>query len=183
MTEPSFFNRGRRAHRARDRRPDRRQAAAAAPISIAASPALRRSIALRPTISTFLDKPKYAGAARRDAGRRLPDDGALARPRPPACQRALRARALSRLRRGGAGAVSGRAAAVLAVRGAAAWRAAPSSIRPRGMESGVTVDPGAVIGPRAEIGAGTVIGAGAVIGPKVRIGRDCAIGANVIDHA
>jgi UDP-3-O-[3-hydroxymyristoyl] glucosamine N-acyltransferase len=47
------------------------------------------------------------------------------------------------------------------------------------IESGVTVDPGAVIGPRAEIGAGTVINAGAVIGPDVRIGRQCGIGANV----
>jgi UDP-3-O-[3-hydroxymyristoyl] glucosamine N-acyltransferase len=45
------------------------------------------------------------------------------------------------------------------------------------LESGVTVDPGAVIGPRAEIGSGTVIAANAVIGPQVRIGRDCAIGA------
>ena len=45
------------------------------------------------------------------------------------------------------------------------------------LESGVTVDPGAVIGPRAEIGSGSVIAAGAVIGPEVRIGRDCAIGA------
>ena len=41
----------------------------------------------------------------------------------------------------------------------------------------MTVDPLAVIGPRAEIGAGTLIGAGAVIGPDVRIGRNCAIGA------
>src|SRR5438128_4662356 len=48
----------------------------------------------------------------------------------------------------------------------------------RRMESGVTVDPGAVIGPRAEIGSGTVINAGAAIGPNVRIGRQCTIGAN-----
>ena len=41
----------------------------------------------------------------------------------------------------------------------------------------MTIDPGAVIGPRAEIGARTVIAAGACIGPDVRIGRDCAIGA------
>jgi acetyltransferase-like isoleucine patch superfamily enzyme len=46
------------------------------------------------------------------------------------------------------------------------------------METGVTVDPGAVIGPRAEIGTGTVINSGAAIGPNVRIGRHCAIGAN-----
>ena len=38
------------------------------------------------------------------------------------------------------------------------------------------VDPGAVIGPRAEIGVGTTIGANAVIGPDVRIGRHGAIG-------
>jgi len=40
----------------------------------------------------------------------------------------------------------------------------------------VTVDPAAVIGPRAEIGSGTVIAPTAVIGPHVRIGRDCVIG-------
>jgi UDP-3-O-[3-hydroxymyristoyl] glucosamine N-acyltransferase len=40
----------------------------------------------------------------------------------------------------------------------------------------VTVDPGAVIGPRAAIGAGTLIGANSVIGPDVQIGRNCAIG-------
>jgi UDP-3-O-[3-hydroxymyristoyl] glucosamine N-acyltransferase len=52
------------------------------------------------------------------------------------------------------------------------------------LESGVTVDPLAVIGPHAEIGAGTVIAAGAVIGPGVRIGRGCAIGAGAsILHA
>jgi UDP-3-O-[3-hydroxymyristoyl] glucosamine N-acyltransferase len=45
------------------------------------------------------------------------------------------------------------------------------------LESGVTIDPGAVIGPYAEIGAGTVVAANAVIGPQVRIGRDCAVGA------
>jgi len=45
------------------------------------------------------------------------------------------------------------------------------------IESGVIIDPGAVIGPRAEIGAGTVIGPTALIGPGVRIGRDCVIGA------
>src|SRR5271165_3255061 len=40
------------------------------------------------------------------------------------------------------------------------------------LESGVTIDPFAVIGPRAEIGTGTLIGPGAIIGPDVRIGRD-----------
>jgi len=45
------------------------------------------------------------------------------------------------------------------------------------LESGVTVDPGAVVGPRAEIGAGTVISATCVVGPDVRIGRNCAIGS------
>ncbi|MDR3463039.1 MAG: UDP-3-O-(3-hydroxymyristoyl)glucosamine N-acyltransferase, partial [Beijerinckiaceae bacterium] len=47
------------------------------------------------------------------------------------------------------------------------------------LEGGVTVDPGAIIGPKAEIGSGTIIGAHCVIGPDVRIGRDCAIGPQV----
>jgi UDP-3-O-[3-hydroxymyristoyl] glucosamine N-acyltransferase len=47
------------------------------------------------------------------------------------------------------------------------------------LESGVTIDPGAVIGTRAEIGSGTVIAATAAIGPGVRIGRDCVIGSGV----
>jgi UDP-3-O-[3-hydroxymyristoyl] glucosamine N-acyltransferase len=65
----------------------------------------------------------------------------------------------------------------------------PSSLRTNGsvegahidktarLEDGVSVEPGAVIGPQAEIGSGTLIGANAVIGAGVRIGRDCAIGA------
>ena len=61
---------------------------------------------------------------------------------------------------------------------AASGRAAGAQIHPSArLESGVTVDPLAVIGPRAEIGAGTLVAAGAVIGPGVCIGRDCAIGA------
>jgi len=52
------------------------------------------------------------------------------------------------------------------------------------LESGIVIDPAAVIGPRAEIGAGTIIGPAAVIGPNVRIGRDCVIGAgSTIVHA
>lgn len=52
------------------------------------------------------------------------------------------------------------------------------------LEYGVTVDPGAVIGPHAEVGAGTIVGAHAVIGAHVKIGRDCAIGAHVtVSHA
>ena len=48
----------------------------------------------------------------------------------------------------------------------------------------MTIDPGAVIGPQAEIGSGTLIAANAVIGPGVRIGRDCAVGAGTsITHA
>ena len=42
----------------------------------------------------------------------------------------------------------------------------------------MTIDPLAVIGPRAELGAGTVVAAGAAIGPDTCIGRYCAIGAN-----
>jgi UDP-3-O-[3-hydroxymyristoyl] glucosamine N-acyltransferase len=52
------------------------------------------------------------------------------------------------------------------------------------LEAGVTIDPLAVIGPRAEIGTGTVIAAGAGVGPDVRIGRQCAVGAGAtILHA
>lgn len=52
------------------------------------------------------------------------------------------------------------------------------------LESGVRVEPGVVIGARAEIGGGTVIAAGAQIGAAVAIGRDCHIGANAtIQHA
>jgi UDP-3-O-[3-hydroxymyristoyl] glucosamine N-acyltransferase len=52
------------------------------------------------------------------------------------------------------------------------------------MENGVTIDPGAMIGPSAEIGGGTVIGANAVIGPQVRIGRNCAVGPGAsVTHA
>lgn len=52
------------------------------------------------------------------------------------------------------------------------------------IETGVIVDPMAVIGPRAEVGAGTLIAAGAVIGPDVCIGRHCAVGAGVtLTHA
>ena len=48
------------------------------------------------------------------------------------------------------------------------------------LETGVTVEPGAVIGPRVEIGSGTTIGATAVIGIDVRIGRECTIGAGAV---
>lgn len=52
------------------------------------------------------------------------------------------------------------------------------------LENNVTVEAGAVVGPRAEIGAGTVIAPLAVIGSDTRIGRDCAIGAGaVVTHA
>ena len=52
------------------------------------------------------------------------------------------------------------------------------------LESGVTVDPGVVIGAGAEIGRGTIVAANSVIGPGVRIGRDCAIGpSTTLVHA
>jgi UDP-3-O-[3-hydroxymyristoyl] glucosamine N-acyltransferase len=60
--------------------------------------------------------------------------------------------------------------------GAAANATVHSSAR---LETGVTIDPAAVVGPRTEIGSGTLIGPLAVIGPGVRIGRNCAIGAGV----
>jgi UDP-3-O-[3-hydroxymyristoyl] glucosamine N-acyltransferase len=46
------------------------------------------------------------------------------------------------------------------------------------LEEGVRVEPGAVVGARAEIGRGTIVSANAVIGEGVAIGRDCHIGAN-----
>ncbi|HEX3710254.1 MAG TPA: UDP-3-O-(3-hydroxymyristoyl)glucosamine N-acyltransferase [Pseudolabrys sp.] len=68
----------------------------------------------------------------------------------------------------------------------------PSSLYPAGefasahvhkdarLEDGVTVEPGAVVGARAEIGSGSVVRANAVIGAGVRIGRDCVIGAGSV---
>lgn len=52
------------------------------------------------------------------------------------------------------------------------------------LEENVAVEPGAVIGARAEIGSGTIISAGAIIGPGVAIGRDCFVGPNAtVQHA
>jgi UDP-3-O-[3-hydroxymyristoyl] glucosamine N-acyltransferase len=52
------------------------------------------------------------------------------------------------------------------------------------LEAQISLDPGVVIGPFAEVGEGTTIGANSVIGPGVRIGRKCHIGPNVtITHA
>ena len=52
------------------------------------------------------------------------------------------------------------------------------------LESGVTVEFGAVIGECAQIGSGTLILPGATIGPHVKIGRNCVVGSNVtIVHA
>lgn len=52
------------------------------------------------------------------------------------------------------------------------------------LERDVRVDPGAVIGPLAEIGRGSIIGAQCVIGPGVKLGRDCSVGPHVsIQHA
>ena len=67
----------------------------------------------------------------------------------------------------------------------ASGRAASAHVHPTArVESGVTIDPLAVVGPHAEIGSGTLIAAGAVIGPHVAIGRDCAIGSgSTVQHA
>ncbi|MGH6671860.1 MAG: UDP-3-O-(3-hydroxymyristoyl)glucosamine N-acyltransferase [Xanthobacteraceae bacterium] len=52
------------------------------------------------------------------------------------------------------------------------------------IEAGVTIDPLAMIGPRAEVGTGTVLAAGVTLGPDVCVGRQCAIGAGAtIMHA
>ena len=52
------------------------------------------------------------------------------------------------------------------------------------LEDAVRVEPGAIVGARAEIGRGTTIGAGAVIGAAVAIGRDCHVGPQAtVQHA
>ena len=47
------------------------------------------------------------------------------------------------------------------------------------LEADVSLGPGVVVGPAAQIGRGTRIGANTVIGPGVTIGRDCEIAPNV----
>lgn len=52
------------------------------------------------------------------------------------------------------------------------------------VESGATVEAGAIVGARAEIGRGSLISAGAVIGSDVRIGRDVSISPGaVVTHS
>ncbi len=52
------------------------------------------------------------------------------------------------------------------------------------LESGVRVEPGAVIGRQAQIGRGTTVAAGAVVGYRVAIGRGCYIGPGAsVTHA
>jgi len=62
---------------------------------------------------------------------------------------------------------------------------ADGSIHPSALlETGVTVEPGAVIGPEARIGRGTTIAAGSIIGYRVYVGRDCYVGPNAsVTHA
>jgi UDP-N-acetylglucosamine acyltransferase len=43
-----------------------------------------------------------------------------------------------------------------------------------------TIDPSAIVHPRAQIGAGTTVGPHVTIGPHVRIGANCRIGASSI---
>jgi len=45
------------------------------------------------------------------------------------------------------------------------------------LEEGVTIEPGAIVGPEARIGRGTRLAAGAVVGYRVSIGRDCYVGS------
>lgn len=50
--------------------------------------------------------------------------------------------------------------------------------------TGVTIEPGAVIGREAVVGDGTTVAAGAIVGYRVVLGRDCYIGAGVsLTHA
>ena len=77
-----------------------------------------------------------------------------------------------------------------ALRPAGAYGSAPGGplqgiVHPEAiLEDDVRVEPGAVIGARAEIGRGTVIAAGAVIAEAAAIGRDCYVGPQAtIQHA
>ena len=165
MTEPFFFNRGRgltvreiAALTGAEPRPgadlDRR---------ITGIAALDRA---GPRDLAFLDKPKYASQLSASGAGACLTTETLRRARSRTCQRALRRRALSRLRRSDADALSGCGPAILLVRGE---RRGDGRIRASDRAPGKRRDrsiPASVIGPRAEIGTGTVINAGAVIGPR-----------------
>ena len=173
---PDFFPTRTRADDRRDRRAHARQAAR----RHSARPAHRQHRAARHGASD----PTSASSTTRNismqlavhARRSVPADAAFRGRRAGCARGAGDGGAVSRLRRGGACAVSGGVAAVIAVRHERPCGGAHVHASAR-IEAGVTIDPLAVIGPGAEIGAGTLIAAGAVIGPGVAIGRDCAIGA------
>ena len=169
MTKPSFFERRGRSHRGRNRRPDGSRARSRR----SAHPSHRQYRSARsargPADLSYVDSAKYVAAlASTHAGACLMTERFESRGARADALIVLRTKQpLPRFRHGGAQAVSGLAAPVLAVRGARA--SAPGAfVHPTArLEDGVTIDPGAVIGPRAAIGAGTVIGANAVIGPDV----------------
>ena len=96
-------------------------------------------------------------------------------------RRARRARAVSRLRRGGARIVPACAAAVLALR-RRTHRPAPMCIRARGWKAASPSSPArsSVRAPRSAAAPSSA--PMRVIGPEVRIGRDCAIGAGAVDQ-
>ena len=48
------------------------------------------------------------------------------------------------------------------------------------IESGASIEPGAIIGREARIGRGTLVASGAVVGYRVTIGRDGYVGPNVV---
>ncbi|MDJ0512944.1 MAG: UDP-3-O-(3-hydroxymyristoyl)glucosamine N-acyltransferase [Methyloceanibacter sp.] len=52
------------------------------------------------------------------------------------------------------------------------------------LETNVTVEPGAIVGPEVHVGKGSTIAAGAVVGYRVHIGRDSYVGPNAsVTHA
>ena len=104
---------------------------------------------------SFLDNSRYRGELGRHARRRLPDRAAVCGRRSARPCRAGNAASLSRLCRGRARAVFRHAAAVVAVRRRAAAPRPRMCIHSARIEASVTIDPLAVIGPRAEIGADT----------------------------
>jgi len=69
--------------------------------------------------------------------------------------------------------------------GTAEDTASASGVHPSAvLENGVTVEPGAIVGPEVHIGRGSTIAAGAVVGYRVHIGRNSYVGPNAsVTHA
>ncbi len=123
-------------------------------------------------------KQKVLRPARCDCSRRMPYCAAYCAARPGAHRGAYCRATVSRVRT--------RHADILSTsRFPMTTRAGAPPIDPTArLETGVSIEPGAVIGPEVEIGSGTRIAAGAVIGARCAIGRDGYIGPlTTVTHA